>query len=106
MTSIMWKSTDFLRHVVVEVEEQGTITFTYACEDCIMVLAEAFLRWVTSNHGGKKNHYRMGGLWCDSCGKSYDWRKANRLLTLQVGDMAQDQIVFLACAVQPESARI
>ena len=30
--SIMWRSTDFLRHVVGDVEESGDINFTYVCE--------------------------------------------------------------------------
>ena len=34
MKSIMWRSTDVLRHVVGEVEEGGAITFTHACEHC------------------------------------------------------------------------
>ena len=29
---IMWRSTDFLRHVVSEKEGRGAITFTYVCE--------------------------------------------------------------------------
>ena len=33
----------------------------------------------------------------------YDWRKPNRFLTLQVGDTASDQVVFLAfCALDGE----
>ena len=27
----------------------------------------------------------------------YDWRKPNRLLTLQIGDTTSDQVVFSAC---------
>ena len=38
----------------------------------------------------------MSGWWCGACGMPHDWRKPNRLLTLQVGDTANDQIVFLA----------
>ena len=30
------------------------------------------------------------------CGQLYDWRKPNRLLTLQFGDMAKEQVVFPA----------
>ena len=52
MTSIMWKSTDFLRPVIGEVEDQGTIIF----------LIGAFLWWVTTNHGEQmKNKHSMNG---------------------------------------------
>ena len=39
MKSIILRSTDFLRHVVGEVEERGTITFSYVCERCKNVCA-------------------------------------------------------------------
>ena len=32
MNSTMWKSTESWKHVVGEVKEKGTITFTYVCE--------------------------------------------------------------------------
>ena len=32
--------------------------------------------------------------------KPYDWRKPNRLLTLQIGDATNVQVVFLACGAQ------
>ena len=40
----------------------------------------------------------MSGWWCGSCGMSYEWRKPNRLPTLQVGVTVQDQIVCAAYA--------
>ena len=44
--------------------------------------------WVRINHGEKKKK----GWWCGACGIPYDWRKPHRLLTLQIGDPANDQI--------------
>ena len=38
----------------------------------------------------------MCGWWCGVCGMPYDWRKPNRLLTLQIGHTANDQMIFLA----------
>ena len=38
--NITWKNTNFRRHVVGEVEENNTITFTYVCEHCKMFLVE------------------------------------------------------------------
>ena len=40
----------------------------------------------------KKNIMSGGG----AGGKPYDWRKPNRLHTLQMGDTAQEQVVFPA----------
>ena len=33
---------------------------------------------------------------CGVCGQLYDWQKPNRLLTLQIGDTANEQVVFPA----------
>ena len=41
--SIMWRSTDFLRHVMGETEGRGAITFIYVCEHCKMFPVEDFL---------------------------------------------------------------
>ena len=38
--SIMWRSTDFLRHVVSEKGGREAITFTYVCEHCKLYLLE------------------------------------------------------------------
>ena len=38
----------------------------------------------------------MSGWWCGACGMPCDWRKPNPLLTLQIGDTADDQIVLPA----------
>ena len=38
----------------------------------------------------------MSGWCCGACGKPHDWRKPNRLLTLQIGDTMQKQVVFSA----------
>ena len=34
------------------------------------------------------------GWWFGACGQPYDWRKPNRLLTLQFRDTAKEQVVF------------
>ena len=63
----MWKSTDFLRHVVGEVEERGAITITYDCEHC--------KQWKT-----KTQKHVMNGWLCGTCKKPYYHRgqkKAN-----------------------------
>ena len=54
----------------------------------------------SANHGEKKKKtkHNMSGWWCGACGMPYDWRKPNRLLTLQVGDTANDLQVLLACS--------
>ena len=36
------------------------------------------------------NRKSMGGWWCGACGQPYDWRKPNRLLSLQFGDTAKE----------------
>ena len=41
---------------------------------------------------GHKN--RMSGQWCGAFEMPYDWRKPNRLNTLQIGETANDQTVF------------
>ena len=38
----------------------------------------------------------MAGWWCGACGQPYDWRKPNRLFTLQFGDTSNAQEVFPA----------
>ena len=44
----------------------------------------------------KNEQNSMSGWWCEACGQACDWSKPNRLLTLQNGDAAQEQVVFLA----------
>ena len=46
MKSIMWKSTDFLRLVVGEVESMGTTTSTCVSEYCHMFPVEDLLCWL------------------------------------------------------------
>ena len=50
--NIMWRTTDFLRHVAGETEGRGTITFTYVCEHrkVIPVEGRTFLLWVSINY--------------------------------------------------------
>ena len=67
MKRIMWKRTDFLRHVVGEVEEKGAINFTYVCEHCKMFVVEDML-WVTANQGERSKNNSMNGWWCGACG--------------------------------------
>ena len=38
-----------LRHMVVQVRDKGTITFTYVCDHCKSFFVEDFLWWVTAN---------------------------------------------------------
>ena len=59
--NIMWKSTDFLRHVTGETEERGAITFTHVCEHCKLFPEEDFWWWVSTDHGErrKKQYERL-----------------------------------------------
>ena len=42
---IIWRCTNFLRHVVSEKEGRGAITFTCVCERCKLLPVEVFLWW-------------------------------------------------------------
>ena len=42
MKSIVWRSTDFFRHVVGETEEKRAITFSYVCEQWKLFPMEFF----------------------------------------------------------------
>ena len=84
--SIMWRSTDFLRHVVEAMEGRGAVTFTFVCEHCNLIPAEDFLWWVFTVHG----------WWCRAGGQPYEWSKPDRQFTLQIGDTANQQVVFPA----------
>ena len=44
----------------------------------------------------KTGKQHVSGWWCGACGIPYDWRKPNRLLALQIGDTAYEQVCFLA----------
>ena len=52
--SIVWRSSDFLRHVVREKEGRGAIIFTYVCEYCKLSFVEYFPWSISANHGVKK----------------------------------------------------
>ena len=71
MKSIMWRSTDFLRHVAGEIEEIGAVTFTYVCEHCNRFPMEDVLWWVTVNHSERRTTNIMSGCWCGVCGKPH-----------------------------------
>ena len=51
--SIMWKNTDFLRHVVNEKEEER-LRFTHVSEHCKPPPVEDFLWWESTDHGEEK----------------------------------------------------
>ena len=51
--SIMWKNTDFLRHVVSENEEER-LRFTHVSEHCKLFPVEDFLWWESTDHGEEK----------------------------------------------------
>ena len=58
---ILWGSTDFLRLVVGEVQEKGTITFTFVCAHCKDVHCGGF--HVLSN----------GQPWCKEGKSQHEW---------------------------------
>ena len=72
---ITWKSTD----------DQGRGAITCTWQHCKLFSVEDFLEWVPTYLG--KDERRTA---------PYDWRKPNRLLTLQIGDAANEQVVFPA----------
>ena len=86
--SIMWRSTEFLRHVVSETG-RGAITF---CK-LVQWKTSCGLAPITVKSKTKNN---MSGWWCGACGMPYDWRKQNCLLPLQIRDTASDQTVVSA----------
>ena len=92
----MRKNTDFLRHAVSDKEGREAITFTDVCEHCKLCLVEDFLWWVSTNHGEKKKKNNMSVWWCGPSGMPFDWRELERLLSLQIGDTANEQVVFTA----------
>ena len=53
-----------------------------------------FQWWVSTNHRGRKKH-SASGWWCGACGLP-NHKKPTRLLTVQIGDTANEQAVFLA----------
>ena len=53
-TKIMWKSTDFLRHVKGETEGRGVIAFIYVCQHWKVFPVEDVLWWLPTNNGGKR----------------------------------------------------
>ena len=59
---------------------------------------------VGTNHGESRNNNSRNDWRCGACGQPYDWRKLDRLLTLQMGDRAQEQVVFLVYGV-PDGER-
>ena len=61
--SILWRSTDFLRHVVSEKGGRGAMTFTYACEHCDLFLVEDFLRWVGTMEKRKTEKQHEWEVW-------------------------------------------
>ena len=61
---IMWKGTDFLRHVVEERQKEPSPA-EFVCEHCKLFLVEDFLWWVSTNHGErrKNNQYEWLVVW-------------------------------------------
>ena len=86
----------FPEGTVSEKRGRGAIAFTYACEHCKLFPAEDFLWWSSTNHGEKKKKNNMSVWWCGACGMPFDWRKPERLLALQIGDTANEQVLFTA----------
>ena len=66
--SIMWSSTDYLRHVVRKVEERSAVTFTYVCERCKMFPVP----WCVTPTMVKRRENSMSGWWCGACGMPCD----------------------------------
>ena len=62
----MWRSTDFLRRVVGDIEERGEITLTNICEHRRVLLAEDFLWWATANHGERTITHGTSDRWLRS----------------------------------------
>ena len=89
-----WKRADFLRHVAGETEGRGAITFTCVGEHRKLFPGADFLWWVSTSHGERRKKKSMRGWWCGMCGQLYGWRKPSRLLTLQFGDTANEQVSF------------
>ena len=56
--SFLWKSTEFLRHVVTEKEGRVAITFPYVCENCKFLPAEDILWWASASHCEEKEKQR------------------------------------------------
>ena len=84
--SVMWRGTVFLTHVVGETEGRGDISFTNVCERCKLFPVKRFL--VVDLHTGQVKEEQHQ--------QPYDCRKPKRLLTLQIGDTANEQVVFPA----------
>ena len=63
--SIVWKSGNFLRHVVSEKEGREAITFTYVCAHCKLFPGGDVLWVVRTNHGenAKRKQTQEGGVW-------------------------------------------
>ena len=93
---IIWRSTDFFRHVVGEKEGRRAITFAFVCERCNLFPVEDVLWWVYINCEARRNHCGMSGWWCGGCGQPCDWGKSNRLLTFQIGNTANEHVIFPA----------
>ena len=84
--NIMWRSTDFLRHVLSEKRGRGAVTSTYVCQHCKLFPVEVL--WWGANRGEQKKINNISGWWCGACGMPCGWRQLNRLITLQIGDTA------------------
>ena len=100
--SLMWSNTYLLKDVVREKRRKRSHSrCTDVCEHCKLCPVEDFLRWTGADHGEmkKKTKHKHERMVVTLGGMPYDWRKPNRLVTLQIGDTANDQTIFPAYSV-------
>ena len=68
------QNTDFLRRVIVPVEEHGEVTFSFATDTRLKTTPGGCLQGI-----GKK----QCNWWCAACGGQYDWGNRNGILVIQ-----------------------
>ena len=80
--TVTWESTVFLCKMIVSDTEAGSVTMPYECPHDSLVQIADFIWWVTVEHGKRSKRKRSCTWRCAACGEQYDWRAANKVLTI------------------------
>ena len=75
------KNTDFLRRIMAPMSGVVGVTLSYVCPHCSCFPLDAYMRWVSSEHGDRSNRKeKQCSWWCGACGGQHDWKAPRRLL--------------------------
>ena len=89
---ILFKSTDFLRWIIVPVRRQGGVTLSYVCLHCHRYPLGAYIWWVSAKHGKKQSKKKQCNWWCAACGGQNDWRNQNRVFGSYRTDSSEEKV--------------